>query len=80
MDKLTADQQAKVKKMSDLRIKTALLNAGQDEGVVEAMNREQLMQAMAQLMLKPPVPVPSGAPSGAGVGPISGLPTEQFQM
>ncbi len=47
MDKLSSEQQAKVKKMSDLRIRSTLIHAGQDETMVSTMNREQLLEAMA---------------------------------
>ena len=74
MDKLSAEQQAKVKKMSDFRIRAQLMQAGADEAAVLALTREQLLEAMAQQLLssKPAAVANPVAPSG-------NLSPEQFQ-
>jgi hypothetical protein len=77
MDKLNQEQLAKVKKMSDLRIRSTLLNAGQDEAVVGNLNREQLLNAMAEHMI---AKKPEAAAPAIVAPPMAGLGTEQFQM
>jgi len=76
MDKLSSEQQAKVKKMSDLRIRSTLIHAGQDETMVSAMNREQLLEAMAVHLLSKPAEAAVAGPSGIPTG----LGAEQFKM
>jgi hypothetical protein len=51
MDKLTDEQRDSVKKASTERLRVKLLQSGADEEVVFALDRKQLMDAVAVSML-----------------------------
>ena len=91
MEKLPAEQQSSLKKMASERIKEKLLARGYSPEKVEAMDRGQLLQAMAQIMAatafdpglgeeKPGADggVETVAPTGPPV--MGGLTAEQFGM
>jgi hypothetical protein len=90
MEKLSTEQQSSLKKMASERIKEKLLAKGYSPEKVEAMDRGQLLQAMAQVMAAAPDPVVGeeqlGAVGGvetvAATGPpvMGGLTDEQFSM
>ena len=50
MDKLSESKRAEVKKMSDTRLISKLINAGCSADQVEAMNREMLMSTWAEIV------------------------------
>jgi hypothetical protein len=50
MDKLTASQQTAIKKLTDLKLKEKLQEAGVDEQVVTQMDRNALMNAWADII------------------------------
>jgi hypothetical protein len=88
MDKLSKEQQGQVTKMSDERTQKKLVAAGYDPEKVQAMSREQLLNAMAQLMaataldseVAPPA-VSVGALGGSVVpDPLGGMSMDQFQL
>jgi hypothetical protein len=54
MEKLTAQQQEDAKRHSTDRLRAKLCKAGLDEEAVFNMTREDLLEAFAKLMLKPP--------------------------
>ena len=58
MEKLSASQQEKVKKMNTDRLREKLIESGQDEDSVKAMDRPALMQAYAELITVQPVVKP----------------------
>jgi len=51
MDKLSAQQQQQIRKMSDERLKTQLVDAGYDGEEVESWGREKLMTRLADVMV-----------------------------
>jgi hypothetical protein len=53
MDKLTPQQQADLKKWSTERLRVKLMQGGRDEGEVFAMERPELLETVAQEMVKP---------------------------
>ena len=65
--------------MSDLRIRAALITAGEDEGEVSAWDRQQLLDAMAHLTLTKLAAAPVAAPVQPS-GPPTGLTAEQFSL
>jgi hypothetical protein len=91
MEKLSSEQQTRVKKMLSDRSKEKLVAARQDPDGVKAMSCEQLVTAMAHIlavtMLHPEVVVLAtgvGAPRAMGgplsaVGPPIGLTMEQLK-
>jgi len=50
MDKITAEQQAAIKKMSDVRLISKLANAGVAAEKIEKMDRSALINAWAELV------------------------------
>jgi len=52
MDKLTKSQQNAIKKLSDLKITEKLLEAGVEEQVVTQMDRNALMNAWAEIVVR----------------------------
>ena len=51
MDKLSESKRAEVKKMSDARLMSKLMQAGYSADQVEAMNREVLMSTWAEIVV-----------------------------
>src|SRR6218665_4064407 len=52
MEQLTEEQQKQVKKMSTARIRQRLIKAGFTELGLEGLSREELMDALAEYMIK----------------------------
>src|SRR6218665_2167824 len=52
MEQLTEEQQKQVKKLSTARIRQRLIKAGFTELVLEGLSREELMDALAEHMIK----------------------------
>jgi hypothetical protein len=91
MEKLSAEQQSSLKKMASERIKEKLIAKGYAADTVEAMDRTQLLNTLAQLMaIAPPEPAKSeeklgsvgGVVTAAAAGPpmAGGMTAEQFGM
>ena len=51
MEKLEGSQREAIKKMSSLRLSAKLLDAGLDETQIQAMDRNQMMAAWAELVV-----------------------------
>jgi hypothetical protein len=91
MEKLSAEQQSSLKKMASERIKEKLIAKGYAADTVEAMDRPQLMNTLAQLMaIAPPDPAKAeekvgavgGVVTAAAAGPlmVGGMTAEQCGM
>ena len=60
MEKLTEPQQAKIKKMSTVRLTTKLIAAGMTEEEVEKLDRQGMIEAWARIVLeRKDVPIPT---------------------
>jgi hypothetical protein len=70
MEKLTAEQHAKVKRMSSERLRIKLGKAGYDEEGIAGMDRNALLQTYAEHLLKAPAEQAGAAVKAAGAAEV----------